>query len=103
MWLSLALGLTAFISVVTAVPIVTTAKHDTDGKHLPVVDLGYSKYQGTALQQVNQYLGMRFAAPPLGDLRWRAPRDPPKTTDVQNATAVCGFLSVLPHVAKAFV
>jgi len=26
---------------------------------------------------VNQWLGMRFAAPPIGDLRWRAPQPAP--------------------------
>ncbi|PQE33279.1 triacylglycerol lipase protein [Rutstroemia sp. NJR-2017a WRK4] len=42
-----------------------------------VVDLGYSKYQGTNLGNgVSQWLGIRYAAPPLGDLRFRAPRDP---------------------------
>ncbi|KAI6871338.1 hypothetical protein KC323_g1925 [Hortaea werneckii] len=41
-----------------------------------VVDLGYSKYEGLRLEpaSVNQWLGMRFAAPPTGDLRWRAPQ-----------------------------
>lgn len=55
----------------------------------PVVDLGYSKYQGIALESgVNEYLGMRFAAPPLGDLRFRAPVEPLTTVGVQNATKV---------------
>jgi acetylcholinesterase len=31
-----------------------------------LVDLGYAQYQGTHLSAgVNQYLGMRYAAPPL--------------------------------------
>ncbi len=56
----------------------------------PTVDLGYSQYQGKALSSgVNQYLGMRFAAPPVGDLRFRAPAEPLGTTGLQNATAVC--------------
>ncbi|KAL3441541.1 Alpha/Beta hydrolase protein [Aspergillus insuetus] len=51
-----------------------------------VVDLGYSKYQGTALPSaVSQFLGMRYAAPPLGDLRWRAPQDPIPVAGVQSA------------------
>lgn len=54
-----------------------------------VVDLGYSKYQGTVLNAgVNQYLGMRYAMPPLGNLRWRAPRDPHRHGGIQDATQV---------------
>ena len=57
----------------------------------PVVDLGYAKYQGNALVSgVNEYLGMRFAASPVGDLRWRAPQDLPEDPwgAVQDATQV---------------
>lgn len=36
---------------------------------------------------MTQYLGMRYAAPPLGDLRWRAPADPDHFHGVHNATA----------------
>lgn len=57
-----------------------------------VVDLGYASYNGTTLVEsgVNQYLGIRFAAPPVGDLRWRAPQDPvdESSLGVQQATAV---------------
>ncbi|KAL1889471.1 hypothetical protein Sste5346_008849 [Sporothrix stenoceras] len=43
-----------------------------------LVDLGYASYKGTTLVEsgVNHYLGIRFAQPPVGDLRWRAPQDP---------------------------
>lgn len=54
-----------------------------------VVDLGYSSYQGTSLQNgVSRWLGIRYAAPPLGDLRFRAPDDPLETTTLQMADAV---------------
>jgi acetylcholinesterase len=34
-----------------------------------LVDLGYSEYQGTVLGNgVNEYLGIRYAAPPIGNL-----------------------------------
>lgn len=56
------------------------------------VDLGYAKYKGTTLSAgVNQYLGMRFARPPLGYLRWRAPVEPEWTAGVQSAEEVCLF------------
>ena len=51
------------------------------------VNLGYSTYQGTNLEPagVLQWLGIRFAAPPLGDLRWRAPQDPVQNDTLQYA------------------
>lgn len=54
-----------------------------------VVDLGYSSYQGTSLGNgVSRWLGIRYAAPPVGDLRFRAPKDPLKTTTLQIADSV---------------
>ncbi|KAG9543098.1 carboxylesterase family protein, partial [Aureobasidium melanogenum] len=59
----------------------------------PIVNLDYATYQGAALDTgVTQYLGMRFAAPPVGNLRWRAPQDPFTVHGVQDATqprAIC--------------
>lgn len=71
--------------------------HDHGGKSIPLtVDLGYSKYEGTTVEGcINQYLGMRFAAPPLGDLRFRAPADPVYNGTLQPATAfgpTCPFV-----------
>lgn len=53
------------------------------------VDLGYAKYRGAnAKNGVSTWFGMRYAAPPLGDLRWQAPQDPLVNTTLQPATAV---------------
>ncbi|KAF4466813.1 cholinesterase precursor [Fusarium albosuccineum] len=53
----------------------------------PVVDLGYSKYKGKDLGNgVTQWLGVRYAAAPLKDLRFRPPQDPVRTTTVQDAS-----------------
>lgn len=74
------------------IPLVEAHKHHGSGSSL--VDLGYSKYQGNkSTNGITQWLGMRYAAPPVGNLRFRAPQDPVCTTAVQNATQVCG----LPH------
>ncbi|SJL12161.1 uncharacterized protein ARMOST_15582 [Armillaria ostoyae] len=56
----------------------------------PVIDLGYARYRGTldpAGSNNTQFLGIRFAAPPTGSLRWQAPRTPGFVTGIQNATA----------------
>ncbi|KAF7317247.1 Carboxylic ester hydrolase [Mycena chlorophos] len=54
----------------------------------PVVDLGYAQYQGTvnAANNFTQFLGVRYAAAPLGDLRFRAPQPPATVSGVQAAT-----------------
>lgn len=53
------------------------------------VDLGYSKYQGaTADNGVTQWFGIRYAAPPVGDLRFRAPADPLTNDTLQIADTV---------------
>ncbi len=55
----------------------------------PLVDVGFTKYLGTALpNKVTQWLGMRFAAPPVGNLRFRAPADPPVNKSIQLADQV---------------
>lgn len=62
----------------------------------PVVDLKYAKYQGVRLEGgVDEFLGMRYASPPIGDLRFRAPRDPSANQTLQSATEVIFWLSVL--------
>lgn len=55
----------------------------------PVVNLGYTSYEGRSLAGgVSQWLGMRYAAPPVNDLRFAAPQDPLSQTGVQQATQV---------------
>ncbi|KFY42952.1 hypothetical protein V495_04266 [Pseudogymnoascus sp. VKM F-4514 (FW-929)] len=54
----------------------------------PLVDLGYAQYRGLRLDAgVDQYLGMRYAQPPLGNLRFRAPQDPLPLDGPQNASS----------------
>lgn len=57
--------------------------------YLPRVELGYATYEGRSLENdVDEYLGMRYAAPPVGGLRWRAPRDPEPSNGVKAAHEV---------------
>jgi carboxylesterase type B len=55
----------------------------------PVVKLGYANYEGRSLSTgVSQWLGIRFAAPPVGERRFAAPQDPLPVAGVQQATEV---------------
>jgi hypothetical protein len=61
------------------------------------VDLGYSKYQGSNVANgVSQWLGIRYAAAPVGDLRFRAPADPVPDNSSHVANAVCA--SIAPEI-----
>lgn len=64
----------------------------------PVVNLGYATYAGTTLSGgINRFLGMRYAAAPVGDLRWRAPAPAPTVTGTQQAKSfgpICLGISV---------
>ncbi|PTB62248.1 alpha/beta-hydrolase [Trichoderma citrinoviride] len=48
----------------------------------PRVDLGYAVYEGlyNATLDLNIWKSIRYAAPPVGNLRWQAPQEPPQAT-----------------------
>ncbi|KAJ5964880.1 CAZyme family CE10 [Penicillium vulpinum] len=55
----------------------------------PVVDLGYATYKGyhDDTYDLNVFKGIRYAAPPVGKLRWQAPKAPlVNRTAIQSAT-----------------
>ena len=57
-----------------------------------IVDLDYASYRGFASINdggVVKWLGMRYAAPPIGDRRFAAPQEPLSVQGVQNADRVC--------------
>ena len=63
-------------------------RHDGAGADV-IVDLGYTKYRGQAFHDgISQWLGMRYAAAPVGQLRFASPRPAPSMTKVQSALAV---------------
>jgi carboxylesterase type B len=55
----------------------------------PLVSLKYAAYRGVPLENgITQWLGIRYAAAPLGPLRFAAPQDPPLFDDIQAANKV---------------
>lgn len=81
--LSLGVAALAFASPATA----RTKPADTCA---PIVRLDYATYKGVRApgDGVDQFLGVRFAKPPLGDLRFRAPQPPVKQHEIQEVTKV---------------
>ena len=55
--------------------LATALGHLPTLRALEVVETGYASYQGvTTYDDVTSYLGIPYAEPPLGDLRFRAPK-----------------------------
>ncbi|OJJ75773.1 hypothetical protein ASPBRDRAFT_203505 [Aspergillus brasiliensis CBS 101740] len=77
-----------------------------NGDGSPQVDLGYARYRGVRLPAgVDEYLGMRYAAPPLGQQRFRAPGDPSSTSSIQDAfefgpTCIGVGEEISPHLGE---
>ncbi|KAI0689779.1 triacylglycerol lipase [Cytidiella melzeri] len=66
----------------------------------PLVDVGYTKYHGSAgANGITQWLGIRYAAPPLGGLRYAAPTDPPvnRTTQIADQHGSLCFSTGAPY------
>ncbi len=53
----------------------------------PVIETTYGPVRGTDDGSVKTWKGIRYAAPPVGDLRFRAPEPPERWTEVVDATA----------------
>lgn len=79
--LLVSISLLGFSGLLEGHPLEATSRSEG-----PTIDLGYARYEGTALSAgIDQFLGIRYAAPPVGDLRFRAPRDPLHQDGIQDA------------------
>ena len=66
----------------------------------PVVGLNYATFEGTTTDGVDKFLGMPYAQPPIGDLRFRRPQPPlpiPGNTLVRDFTFFRALLRRLLH------
>ncbi|KAH0833387.1 Alpha/Beta hydrolase protein [Lanmaoa asiatica] len=78
-----ALWLISSTSLVSAATLATSVNMTA-----PIVNLGYAQYQGyfDAQNNITNFLSIRYAAPPLGTLRFQAPQPPLTESGVQPAT-----------------
>lgn len=56
-------------------------------------------FRGVSTPAMNEFLGIRYAQPPVGDLRWRTPRRPARPHGIQDATQ---FGNHCPQPASPF-
>lgn len=67
---------------------MTAAPSSGRSVEAPIVETAYGRVRGVDDGGVKSWRGVRYAAPPVADLRWRAPRPPDPWTDVADATRV---------------
>lgn len=62
----------------------------------PVVDLDYGQFLGSDHGKIRSFLGIPYAEPPLGNLRFRPPQPPTKYLGFMDARKQ-GFACLQPH------
>src|SRR5712692_5167023 len=65
----------------------------------PVVATSDGRVRGISSDGVDRFLGIPYAAPPVGDLRWKPPQPHGHWTGVREATA---FANHCPQTASPF-
>jgi len=78
---SLLRGLTTAVALGSVLPAAFAAPHvpRANGTNLPVVDLGYELQQATLYNATGDFYNfsnIRYAAPPVGNLRFAPPQAP---------------------------
>jgi hypothetical protein len=91
-------------SSLAACPLLTavlatgpTAAQDARDKGGPVVSTAEGQVSGFVKNGVNIFLGIRYAAPPVGNLRWRPLAPVDKWQGTLDATA---YANACPHVTE---
>ena len=63
--------LATFVQFVVHTTMIVTGRHGG-----PVVSLNYAIFKGASTGGVDSFLGIPYAQPPVGDLRFRRPKPP---------------------------
>jgi para-nitrobenzyl esterase len=93
-------GLAAVLGALCAAwPGMAAAQGQTAERQAsPVVQTKEGPVQGFAASGVSKFLGIPYAEPPVGDLRWQPPKDRAPWTNVRKATEfapICAFVTTL--------
>jgi hypothetical protein len=72
------------------VPGMVPAAQAGGGGHGLVVATDRGLVQGKAAEGIDQWLGVPYAAPPAGALRWAAPQPAPRWTGIRQAASYGG-------------
>src|SRR5439155_19948229 len=83
------------LGALLAVGALATPALATDTPSTPPVMTTEGPVQGFVKNGVNLFLGIPYAAPPVGELRWRPPQPPEKWKGVLDATA---YANTCPQV-----
>lgn len=90
-WIIIGLIIMGLLTIILTTVLVLLHAHKTHANLDFTVDLGYSKYVGVSASdnKVVKWLGIRYAAPPTGDFRFKAPQAPVSDGKTVQADTVC--------------
>ena len=79
-------ALTAIVAVTLWIALFS-ATYKAGAGAMPIVAVSSGELQGTQENGINVFRGIPYAAPPVGDLRWRAPHDVQSWKGIKKAEA----------------
>ena len=87
--LSFSLLLSAALSTTAPSSLKVTATSDKDEPDEPIINTSFGLVRGkpSVVPGVNEWLGIPYASPPIGSLRWKPPVPPASWNGTLNATS----------------
>jgi para-nitrobenzyl esterase len=78
--------------------VVMSAEHKKDGMQKPIVRLTCGLLEGFQESGIFKFYGVPYALPPIGELRWRAPRPVKPWKAIKKATAFTPMAYQISHL-----